>query len=236
MSEHDPGQFPDTPWSLIAAGVGDDNDVARDALRELLTLYWEPVFFHIQSALDCDEGRATALCEDYFVELLYGATLSESLTGTSRFRNVLRDSLDQFLALESPGGSGSRRSGVAINPDKLHSSRSEADSFDEHWTLITFKRALDVLRERYTDAPEKFSLFEAVDVDGEALDSASLAQRFEIEPAQLVPTLRELRRAFRRQVTAAVYQYVNDQSAVLGELRWLLGQSEAAADESDAAS
>ncbi|MEM8981415.1 MAG: hypothetical protein AAGC71_00215 [Pseudomonadota bacterium] len=231
MSEHGPGQFPDTPWSLIAAGVGDDNDIARDALRELLTLYWEPVFFQIQTALNCDDERATSLCEAYFVDLLYGGTLAESLAVTRRFRDLLRQRLEQFLASDAPDDKPSRRSGVAIQPEKLHSRRNEADSFDEHWTLITFKRALEALRDRYAESPEKYDLFEAVDVAGESADLSDLAERFGIKQAQIAPALRELRRAFRRQVTSTVYQYVNDQSLVLGELRWLLGQPETAVDE-----
>ncbi|MEO1035321.1 MAG: hypothetical protein AAFX44_07170 [Pseudomonadota bacterium] len=224
-SKKPPAEFPQTPWSLIAAGANGDIEESREALRTLLAIYWEPVYATIRGNWEPDAERAAVLCEQFLRRFLYGTDLADSVERTGRFRDLVRERLDAFMQDRNGDGAHERPSGIDIKP-AVATSRLPPDAartFDECWMLAIFNNALDKLRDSYRDEPESYAIFAAVDVDGDDFDPASLADRFSIEKALVAPTVREARRRLRRFLTDAVHAYANDQSEALAELRWLLG-------------
>src|SRR5207237_9298285 len=112
MSEHGPGQFNTTRWSVVlsCADSGIESVAARDALSELCKTYWRPIFAYI-----CRRGYSTHdaedLTQDFFTSLLQGPLLQRADPERGRFRSLLLKALQDFLGHTTEKLDARRRGG-----------------------------------------------------------------------------------------------------------------------------
>ncbi len=206
--------FPETPWSLIAAQVGGDEDEKASALRRLLSIYWPPVFCAIRDGWEVPVERAELLCHDFLAAVLHDAGGLVQAHAGGRLRDALRDALDDYMqrSAEQPAN---RDSGIAIKCDHaaLDVAGAPSEVYDAQWTLLVFEQALQATESSLQgDSATALAVFKAVDVNGDSQEMPGDS------------ALTEARRVFRRELLRLVCDYVSDDEAARVELAWLLDE------------
>lgn len=206
--------FPETPWSLLArqaAGVPED----QNAMRELLQLYWQPVFCAIRDGWRITSSDAGSLCDQFLAEQLSPQNVAAT-EPRSRFRLHLKSELIRFMGSDPQPDPRASLSGVSIDTTiAAEQVDGEPENvFDERWMLVVFRQALERTRDRLSDAPDAYDALVRTDV--EPSDDATPV-------ADDDHNLRLARTSFRRELVELVYQSVSSLDDAREELRWLLG-------------
>jgi RNA polymerase sigma-70 factor (ECF subfamily) len=90
------GLFPSTRWSLIVQAAAPATPQAREALEELCSLYWYPVYAFIRRKGN-DPDWSLDLTQDFFARLLEKDILTSVEQEKGRFRSFLRVTCRNFL-------------------------------------------------------------------------------------------------------------------------------------------
>ena len=88
--------FSSTRWSLIVQAAAPATPQAREALEELCSLYWYPVYAFIRRKGN-DPDWALDLTQDFFARLLEKDILTSVEQEKGRFRSFLRVTCRNFL-------------------------------------------------------------------------------------------------------------------------------------------
>lgn len=223
MSDGPDSLFPETPWSLIARGVGGENEEQKEALRQLLSAYWRPIFCCIRYGWQKDEQEAKDLCESFLSRLVHDPELGELSQGYARFRDFLKQKLKAFMQDPRPG---KKTSGVAFEGaiTEEYEQRNPEEVFDQDWMLVIIEKTIQKLKLGLgeTHRPH-FEIFKVFDIEGHRPDPSELAKTLEIEQSQVLPMLFDARRRFRRYVIEEIHEYATDHDDAVEELAWLLG-------------
>lgn len=217
--------FPETPWSLIARAANAEGDPAA-LIRPLLERYWQPVYESIRQGLQCSDADALLLVERFLDQLLQPQILATLDPTTTRFRDIVRSHLADFMAEQPtliaeqvPAIKGKFNLVERVDTGTSHGSPEQI--FDEQWTLLLFQRSIDQLKMAAAATP-LFEVFKAHDITGERPPNAELAARLSIEVAEIEPLLFSARRQFRGFLISEVLAYSAEQDHTQAELDWLL--------------
>ena len=152
--------FPTTCWSRILAAVDPADPAARDALADLCSAYWYPVYAFIRGRSH-DPDEAADLTQGFFVRLLDKGLLAAADPEKGRFRTLILADCSRFLADHRDRQLAHKRGGgrVAVSIDAtdaegryrhepVHNLTPER-LFERAWAVTLLGQALERLRLEY---------------------------------------------------------------------------------------
>jgi RNA polymerase sigma-70 factor (ECF subfamily) len=230
-----PGRFPTTRWSrVVAAGDSAEPDAA-EALADLCSAYWFPIYAFVRRK-GHDAERALDLTQSYFARLLERRPIAAADPARGRFRSFLLSDCSHFLAHERERDGALKRGGgravVSIVADDaegrfdLEPSHEETPerAFERDWALALLDSVLDGLRREYerTGRGATFEVLKVVLTAGaRPAPQADLALRLGTTEAAVQVATHRLRARYREALRSAIAATVADESEVDDELKAL---------------
>jgi RNA polymerase sigma-70 factor (ECF subfamily) len=206
-----PGRpFPETRHSLIEHAAGEGPE-AREALDELLTLYWKPAYKHVRIQWNRSNEQAKDLVQGFFATLIEQNWLADFDPAKGRMRTWLRALLDRYvMKQDEAAGRLKRGGGVEFTFDFEAAERelaartpSAEDVFLREWEREMFNLALLDLQEacRRSGKDTQFDVFARYDLAEDTRPSyAELAAAYGIPTTTVTNYLAWARRELRRLV------------------------------------
>jgi RNA polymerase sigma-70 factor (ECF subfamily) len=221
--------FPRTRWSVVrSAGEGD-----RDALQQLCTAYWLPLYAYARRRGWAPEDAQDGV-QAFFGEILGRGDLAWLDPARGRFRAWLLTALrNSLLRRKAHDHALKRGGGVALAVDWAEAERIVAadgatdaeQAFVRRWTLTLLQRALDSLAAEYR-ANGSERLFTAVRpalTDGELeRPYAAVAEELGTSVGALKVAVHRLRKRYRHHLLLQVADTVDSPDEAEDELRFLL--------------
>jgi RNA polymerase sigma factor (sigma-70 family) len=159
----DSGRFEPTHWSVVLQAAQSQAPGGPQALAELCTHYWPPLYAFARHRGHPPED-AQDLVQGFFEHLIGHRALTSVDPAKGRFRSFLLASFQNFMAAESRRAHREKRGGraervrldwedaeghVAFEPaDRL----TPETLYDAHWALLLLGRATNRLRQEYETA------------------------------------------------------------------------------------
>lgn len=141
--------FPATHWSLIlSAGEGEAR--RRQALEELATTYWRPLYVYIRRK-GLDPHAAEDVIQGFLERLLGRDFLAGLDPEKGRFRSYLRTCLDRYMINQHEKETAQRRGGgqriasldvEGVEHEVAGSPEDPAKAYDRMWARGVLDRAL----------------------------------------------------------------------------------------------
>ena len=164
------GRFVTTRWSIVVAAGDRATPDARDALADLCSAYWYPIYAYVRRhGHNADEAQD--LTQSFFARLLENHVVEDARRERGRFRSFLLGALKHFLANEWRREHAMKRGGhlsiasidvgdgetrYAHEPSRA---RTPEQLFERRWALTVLDNVLRAL-ESETVAEGKAHLFE----------------------------------------------------------------------------
>src|SRR6185312_471387 len=111
---YDGGMFATTRWSLIAAAQDASAPAARQALADLCSAYWFPVYAYVRRR-GHDHHAAQDLTQGFFARLLEKKDLAAADRTRGRFRSFLLTACQHFLANQHDHDTAKKRGGGRVH-------------------------------------------------------------------------------------------------------------------------
>ena len=229
--------FRPTRWSLISRANGEDAAGAREAMEQLCTAYWYPLYAWVRCRGYGPED-AQDLVQSFFLRLLERDSLAAACEQKGRLRNFLIHQLQHHLADAARYRATRKRGGQVIHfslddaEARLAGEPVEADTpetlYHRRWAREVLARALLALERRAADRgeAESFALLKPAltDPTATALDTSAVAAALQIPPSHVKVRVHRLRAQFREAVLTVVAGTLQtrDPAAVEAEMRDLL--------------
>jgi RNA polymerase sigma-70 factor (ECF subfamily) len=228
--------FPTTRWSrVVAAGDGAVTE-ASQALAELCSAYWFPLYAFIRRKGNGPE-QALDLTQGYFARLLERRVVAAADPTLGRFRSFLLADCSHFLAHERERDGAARRGGgLAVlsldardaegryRLEPVHVQTPER-LFERDWALALLENVLAGLRREYEESGRgaTFEVLKVVlDAGSSRVPQSELAARLGTTEAAAQVAVHRLRKRYREALRAAIAATVADDSEVDDELKALL--------------
>jgi len=229
-------RFASTHWSLVVSAARQSSPHSREALEELCTVYWSPLYWHIRR-LGYDATEAQDLTQGFFSRLLEKQALGYVDRERGRFRSFLLASLRNYLANEHDHAQAQKRGGgKTILPIDFRSAETgyglepahdltAEKLFEKRWALTVLETSLAALQQQYEQAG-KSELFDALvpfmAAQSESPTYAEIAQRLEMTESAVRMAVSRLRRRYREAIRAEVGRTLDDAGDVDREIQNLL--------------
>jgi DNA-directed RNA polymerase specialized sigma24 family protein len=233
------GGFPSTSWSRIQAATGPDEELARQALGELLTRYQSALLAYAIKRFGADQDQA----RDWFQGFVLESVLRRGLIAQARpiqghqFRSYLLSSWHKFILgdLRRQGCRKRRPRGgfepisAALDEGALSVSEPAAESYDLAWARAVLDAAIQRMKaecagKRRSDV---WGVFDARVLDPimegvPEVPYGELIARFGLEsPIQARNLLGTGKRMFARCLQGVIGDYAEGEAAVAAEVREL---------------
>jgi RNA polymerase sigma-70 factor (ECF subfamily) len=228
-------RFPTTSWTMISAAGGVDNGSAQ-ALNDLCTAYWSPVYAFIRMKGHSRE-EAEELTQEFFARILEHGGLTAADRQRGKFRSFLLASVSNFLANQWDRATALKRgAGVpALSLDfplgEERFNREPCDGltpealFERQWALTLLGRVLDRLQEEHSrqgQGPLFTRMQGFLTGDQERGSYESLALDLKMSAGAARTAVHRLRRHYAELVREEIAALVGDPNEVEGEIRYLL--------------
>ena len=230
------GRFATTQWSLVLAAGGERSADAREALEQLCSIYWYPVFAYVRRRGHPVE-EAEDMTQSFFSRLLEKGELASADRTRGRFRTFLLTACQNFLLNEHDRRTALKRGGgqAALSIDFAAAERRYQHSlaheetpevlYDRQWSLTLLGSVVDVLRGDYA-AAGKGAIFDRLvgflTMDDSAGSYAEVAADLDTTPAAIKVAVHRLRRRYRDALRRRIAETVDHEGAVDDELRHLM--------------
>jgi RNA polymerase sigma-70 factor (ECF subfamily) len=228
--------FQTTHWSEVLAARERDGTAGKEALSNLCSTYWYPLYAFIRRE-GFDQHEAEDLTQDFFARLLGRDFLANVSPAGGKFRSFLLASLRNFLVNERERASAKRRGGgqcilsldagegetrfMLEPPD--HSTPEVL--FEKQWALTLLQQTAKALQAEYA-AKNKADVFEDLKgflPTGEQGESrAELAARRGISAGAVDVAIHRLRQRFGALLREQVAQTVSSEDEVDEEIDYLM--------------
>jgi RNA polymerase sigma-70 factor (ECF subfamily) len=228
-------RFPTTSWTMISAAGGVDNGSAQ-ALNDLCTAYWSPVYAFIRMKGHSRE-EAEEHTQEFFARILEHGGLTAADRQRGKFRSFLLASVSNFLANQWDRATALKRgAGVpALSLDfPLGEERFNCEPcdgltpetlFERQWALTLLGRVLARLQEEHSRQGQG-ALFTRMQGfltgDQERGSYESLALDLKMSAGAARTAVHRLRRQYAELVREEITALVGDPNEVEGEIRYLL--------------
>ena len=230
------GSFATTHWSVVQA-AGDTHTTARaQALEQLCSEYWYPLYAFLRHRGYSHEDAAD-LTQGLFEKILQGGFFRNADPAKGRFRSFLLGALKHYLADERDRTQASKRGGgrilsswdgefaedrYAIESSRLHTPDIQ---YDRSWAIMMLERVVERVRSEYAGAG-KAALFDALKLslwgNQEEKSYSALAHRLNTTEAALKMAASRLRRRCREVLRRQVSETVSHPEDIEDELRYII--------------
>jgi DNA-directed RNA polymerase specialized sigma24 family protein len=225
--------FHSTRWSLVTRSASRDPGTAQQALGELCTTYWLPLYaFARRSGASDDDARDQV--QSFCVELLQHHGLHPADRERGRFRHYLLGAFRHHVAKGYRAAAAARRGGEqkqwsfddaeAHYGAVAHEHDSPEAAYERRWALLLLARATDRLRVEHT-TPAKQALLTALEPSllgaDDAPQHAAVATRLGTTEGAVRVALHRLRGRLRDLIRDEVLQTLADPDQLEDELRAL---------------
>ncbi len=240
MISHSDAPFPVTRWSLVAgARSAADPQRKRQALEELCTLYWRPIYGFLRR-----RGLAVAEAQDatqgFFLSLLHEDLFARALAETGRMRSFLLGALQRWQRGEWRKAQAEKRGGgqellsldFLAEEEGFESAASSDETPEQHFerncALVMLETAMERLagEQAASGKAAAFAVLRpllAPTADAAVPSHEEAAQKLHLTPEALRVTLHRLRKRFAEVLRATVADTLADptEKAVEEELNAL---------------
>ncbi len=229
-------RFDSTTWTVIAAARGTDSAAARDALAQLCSRYWMPLYTFVRR-----KGHARAEAEDltqgFFTHLLAHGLVQRADHDRGRFRTYLLTCLNHYLLDEHDRAATARRGGGAAcialdfeaGEDRyLRLAGTESDpylAFDREWAESLLGAAMARLEEEYRREGngETYRVLQGcLGRSGDEASHDAAAARLGVSEGAVRVAVHRMRKRFAALTREEIARTVDGEAAVRDELRHLI--------------
>ncbi len=224
---------------MAGARLGEDEQLALEALGHLCRTYWRPVFTFICRRHHSLED-AQDLTQDFFAMIVHTNWLRHADRTRGRFRSLLLKSLENFLNDAADKRSARKRGGnttfvswddwMAEAPSELAISSSALEKlspdkiFDLRWAVTVVEQALRRLSEE-CESKGKLRLFESLRsylaADRTDVSYAKIGESLGVDGSVVKRQLHNLRARYRFLLRTEVEKTVIDPKEIDDEIRHL---------------
>ena len=221
-------RFATTQWSLVLAAGAND----RDALADLCSRYWYPVFAFVRrqghSAEDAED-----LTQAFFTRLLDKRELGNADRHRGRFRTFLLTACSHFLANERDRAQTLKRGGgaTAVPMDVIEAegryeralltTDTPETLYERQWALTLLATVLEQLRNEYAGNEQLFDRLSEFVADPQG-SYADAARDLGISLPAVKMAIHRLRGRYRDALTQRVADTVTSTEDVDDEIRHLM--------------
>ena len=228
--------FPATRWTLIVTAGKEDSKAADQALAELCSAYWYPLYAFVRR-LGHSPDEAQDLTQEFFARFLERRYFSYADPAKGRFRSFLLTSLRRFLGdqadRENAEKRGGRQAGLPLDIDDAEKkyAREYADHdtpeklFERQWALTLMSRVTANVRagfEREGRAEYFERLKQFLPGQEGGMPYADVARELGTSEGALKVAVHRLRRRYRDTFHTEIGHLVADPTQIQGEVRHLL--------------
>jgi RNA polymerase sigma factor (sigma-70 family) len=231
-----PRGFATTHWSLVLAAGGSSAPDSRQALEELCTRYWHPLYAFARRR-GYNEEDARDLTQAFFTKLLEKRDLQAADPSRGRFRTFLLTAMKNFLASEWRRENSLKRGGgvtvLSLDFDSAEAAYRLEPSGDldpeaiyhRRWAMSVLEQAVADLQLKYQKAG-KAELFLALrgflGGDDDTIPYADLSRRLGQSQGSLRTATSRLRSRWSRRLRELVAETVGQESDIKDELHKLI--------------
>jgi DNA-directed RNA polymerase specialized sigma24 family protein len=228
-------RFDQTHWSLILPAAGQQTPGAQEALAQLCTIYWPPLYAFLRRQGRSPED-AKDLTQGFFGHLLAANRLQQVHPAKGKFRSFLLACLQNFVQNERDKEQALKRGGgrLLLSLDLSDAERhaapepatadDPAKAFERRWASTLIEHVLQRLRAKYTQSG-KSELFLTLQpfLTGEAERGgyAEAAARLQLSEGAVRMAATRLRDEFRALLRSEVGRTVSTPAEVDEEIRYL---------------
>jgi RNA polymerase sigma factor (sigma-70 family) len=233
--------FPKTRHSVLERVRAATPEAARDALSDLMEVYWRPVYTYLRLRWRLAPSDAEDATQEFFARALDKGWLAQYRPEKGRFRTYLRTCLDGFAAkAHKAAGRLKRGGGVELVGMDFPSAEGElvarelpveADQealFHREWVRAVLAQAVEDL-ECWCEAegkPQVFIVFQRYDLEGpppgEKLTYADLGRELGLPTTQVTNFLHLARTTLRALLVERVRRVSASDDEALAEVRAVL--------------
>jgi RNA polymerase sigma-70 factor (ECF subfamily) len=230
------GQFRTTQWSMVIAAADDRNPRFHEALSDLCTGYWYPVYAYVRRR-GADADAAQDLTQGFFSSLLERNTLAAADRARGRFRSFLLTALKFYLADEHDRATAKKRGAgqPSLSLDlegaeeryRLEAQPEDTPDriYERRWALEVLEQAHRRLRQEISRSanPERSGRL-AVYLTGGRDETGyrEVAEELGMTESAVKVAVHRLRKRFGALLREEVERTVGDPGETEGELRFLL--------------
>ena len=227
--------FPSTHWSVVLAAHSDDPARARDALEQLCTVYWYPLYAFLRRR-GHQPPDAEDLVQGFIEHLLQRQFFQAADRDKGRFRSYLIASLNHFLA-DAAARAGRLKRGAGkplLSLDAVSAERRYAlepvdpgdpeQLFERRWALTLLDTVLQRLEKEAAESGRANLFLQIKGVllgERSAVPYAELGPQLGLGEAALAVTVLRLRRRFRELVREEIAHTVSSPVEIEEEMRHL---------------
>lgn len=235
MSVNPAQVFPSTHWSVVLATHTHDPTRAREALQQLCTVYWYPLYAYLRRR-GHQPADAEDLVQGFIAHLLSNHFFTSAVPDKGRFRSYLLASLNHFVAdvAERDGRQKRGEGKPLVSLDAVVAERRYAEEpanpntpeqlFERRWALTLLDNVLHQLETEATTSG-RASLFRRIKgvLLGErsGVSYADLAPELGMSEAALTMTVHRLRRRYRELVREEIAHTVSRPVEIEEEMKHL---------------
>ena len=226
------GRFATTRWTMDQA-VGIDAPESRDALEELCSTYWYPLYAYLRrrghQAVDAQD-----LTQAFVASLLERSEVKRADPEKGRFRSFLLGSLNKFVSDEKRRQRAIKRGGdheiLSINVDAADD-RYRLEPVDEvtpeaiferRWALTVLDAAVRRLHVGY-ERSGKLELFEALrahlGADKTTVPNGEVAESLGMQEGAVKVAAHRLRQQYKEALRAEIAHTVTNSEELEDELK-----------------
>lgn len=227
--------FPTTRWTLVVRAADTDSTVRREALAELLSQNWYPLYVYLRRS-GKPEQEIEDLIQGFYLRILE----TDMFSGVEqhhrgRFRNFLLVCLKNYLTNEWHRDQALKRGGgkriLSINLsdadkcfkyDPSHNLTPER-AFDRAWAMGMIERSLQEIAQRWHEAGkgERFELLKVCLTQIDASPRKELAEKLGISTETLKVAVHRLRNEFRAALCRQVAETLGRDDLLEDEINLL---------------
>jgi RNA polymerase sigma-70 factor (ECF subfamily) len=230
------GAFDTTHWTVVLAARDKDGTVAREALANLCSSYWYPLYAFIRRQ-GSSPHEAEDLTQEFFFRFLERNSLGSVERTAGKFRSFLLACLKNFLANERERANTQRRGGnqVTVPLDSGDAEtrytlepvdhRTPEAIFERQWAFAVLESTMKALQREYLESGKQ-ELFEQLQgfLPGgqESASRAELATKRGVSVGAIDVAIHRLRQRFGALLREQVAQTVSSDNEVEEEIQYLI--------------
>jgi RNA polymerase sigma-70 factor (ECF subfamily) len=228
------GHFSTTRWSLVLEAGQDANANSQEALAQLCSMYWYPLYAYVRRR-GFNPTEAEDLTQGFFARLLEQNIVKGADPARGRFRAYLLGALRHFLSNEwSREHTIKRGGGRKLIPLDLDDAErryrlepahelTPEKIYERGWALTLLDRVVADLREQFV-REGKGHIFERLRGSlggGERGSSREIAVDLDLSEGAVRVALHRLRRRYRAMLREQIAQTVASADQIEGEIQYL---------------